>query len=222
MKLKTFGVFIFISLISLSQPVFALTAKKTSVQKNRYGFAVDGAESVKDTLSKEIPKMEEAQKSKLEEYNITDQEPVFAWPIENQGITTYFHDPNYYFRNRFPHPGLDMRTLKEGRPSSGLEIHAPEDGIVGRAYAKGRDYSYLVLLHGQGFSTVYGHLSKILVQEGDYVKKGEVVALSGGAPGTLGAGFVTTGPHLHFELRLNDIAVNPLLYLPEEKIIARK
>ena len=137
-----------------------------------------------------------------------------AWPVPNQGIAAYFHDPDYPYRYIFEHPAIDIRTLINGKSSSGLRVRAAADGYVGKAHDGGMGYSYILLVHDNGLSTVYGHVSAIYVSEGQYVKQGDIIGLSGGAPGTPGAGKLTTGPHLHFEVRLNGIPVDPLDYLP--------
>jgi len=78
---------------------------------------------------------------------------------------------------------------------------------------KGTAYAYVMLIHGNGISTVYGHVNKILVKEDDFVMQGQPIALSGGLPGTLGSGPFTTGPHLHFEVRQDGVPVDPMDFL---------
>jgi len=97
---------------------------------------------------------------------------------------------------------------------TGLDIRAPA-GTPVKAAAAGevlfagwlRGYGQIVILdHGGDLSTVYGHLSQIRVEEGKVVKGGEVI-------GNVGNTGVASGPHLHFEVRVNGEAKNPVSYL---------
>ena len=133
-----------------------------------------------------------------------------AWPVSPlRGISAFFHDPGYPFRYLFEHPAIDIRAAQ------GTSIRAPEDGFVARVKFNGNtSYGYVMLIHNNELSTVFGHISQPLVQEEEFVSQGQIIALSGGTPKTHGAGNLSTGAHLHFEVRLNGIPVNPLEYLP--------
>lgn len=158
----------------------------------------------------EIASMEKSMREKIasmegKKLNINDN--GIAWPVTKNYITTYFHDPDYPFRYIFEHPGIDIRAAQ------GTTLTAAASGYVARVKDGGLGYSYIMIVHADGLSTVYGHVSKIYVKEDDYVIQGQRIGLTGGMPGSPGAGSLTTGPHLHFEIRLNGIPVDPLGYI---------
>lgn len=175
------------------------------------------------SITGEISSLEDAFRQKLEETNSFPVlgDAVLGWPVPPiRGISAFFHDPTYPYRRVFEHNAIDIPTPQ------GTPVVSAEDGIV--AIARRRDwvtnsegriirpaYNYVSIVHGEDISTVYGHLSAINVVEGSFVRKGTVIALSGGTPGTAGAGTFTTGPHLHFEVRVNGIPDDPLNYLPQ-------
>lgn len=135
----------------------------------------------------------------------------FDWPVQpDRGISAYFHDPSYAGTFGVQHNAIDIPVYQ------GSTVRASAEGVVYTTRDNGYGYSYIILAHAGGFMTVYGHMSSILVEEGDLVNQGGIIGLSGGMPGTKGAGYMTTGPHLHFEVLSNGLYVDPLDYLPME------
>lgn len=146
------------------------------------------------------------------QFNFTGNPNGFAWPVDpDRGISAYFRDSGYVGVFGVQHNAVDI-PIYQGSP-----IRAAADAVVYTAKDNGYGYSYIILAHSDGFVTVYGHVSNILVKDGQTVSQGAIIGLSGGMPGTKGAGYMTTGPHLHFEMKLNGLFVDPLIYLPMEK-----
>ena len=99
-----------------------------------------------------------------------------------------------------PHEGLDIAN------DAGTPVYATGDGVVEYSGRTQGGYGILVeLSHGFGYTTAYAHLSKVLVKEGQRVKRGDLIALSGRTG-------LVSGPHLHYEVRLNGIRQNPIDY----------
>ncbi len=149
-------------------------------------------------------------------YALTNPQNGAIWPVDAsyKGISAYFRDSGYQKLFGFPHSAIDIPAPAE------TPIRAPANGVVIKVVDNdGGSYNYLVVYHGtdnegHDITTVYGHLPKVFVQKGDIVRRGDIIALTGGAPGTRGTGPYYTGPHLHFEVRSNGVAIDPLSWLP--------
>ncbi len=121
------------------------------------------------------------------------------WPANNYGISSKFGYRTLFGKLEF-HKGIDIPLWY------GSKVRCTGDGVVvSSGWEVG--YGYTVeIQHEMGFTTIYGHNSQLLVSVGDEVKAGDVIALSGNSGRS-------TGPHLHYEIRLNDTSVDPLKYL---------
>ena len=184
---------------------------QTKSSEKEYQKLLKQAKAEQEQAAADIVSLEKTVRAKLAKQQgqkLEFNDAGFIWPVPKNIITAYFHDPDYPFRYIFEHPGIDIRA------SQGSLVKAAASGYVARAKDAGSGYSYIMIVHGDGLATVYGHVSKIYVTEDEYVVQGQAIGASGGLPGTPGAGRLTTGPHLHFEIRLNGIPVDPMDYLP--------
>ncbi len=124
----------------------------------------------------------------------------FAWPVAGtitSGFGNRYHPILGY--NRF-HSGIDIAA------PYGTLVKAADGGqVIQAAYSGGYGYSILIY-HGGGFATWYAHLSSFAVSTGQMVQRGQVIGL-------VGSTGLATGPHLHFEVRINGAPQNPLAYL---------
>ncbi|OPZ84295.1 MAG: Murein DD-endopeptidase MepM [Firmicutes bacterium ADurb.Bin419] len=125
------------------------------------------------------------------------------WPTSGR-ISSYFGTRSDPFNSSAKkHEGLDIAA------STGTSIKAAASGTVTFSDTNGNYGKCVIISHGNGISTLYGHASTLLVKVGQKVKKGDVIA-------KVGSTGRSTGPHLHFEVRVNGTQVNPLDYLDKK------
>jgi murein DD-endopeptidase MepM/ murein hydrolase activator NlpD len=131
----------------------------------------------------------------------------FIWPEPQAQISQPFGPSTYWFEpqyGKYPHfhTGIDLVE------PFGSPVYAADDGVVALVGSSSSGYgNYVVIAHSGGLDTLYGHLSTALVKVGESVTQGKPVGLEGSSGNS-------TGPHLHFELRINQVPVNPAPYLP--------
>nr|WP_244404002.1 LysM peptidoglycan-binding domain-containing M23 family metallopeptidase [Meiothermus ruber] len=123
----------------------------------------------------------------------------YRWPISNFTITTYFGRRGVF--QRF-HTGIDLAA------PIGTPIYAARAGQVDTAGWSRYGYGlHVIINHGGAQETLYAHMSRIVVRPGQWVDRGDLI-------GYVGSTGWSTGPHLHFEVRVGGVARNPLAYLP--------
>lgn len=177
------------------------------------------AEQKKGSAAKEFAALLKRQRSYgVSGLKFSQHIPRLVWPVKPiRGISAYFQDPEYEKIFGVKHNAIDIRIAQ------GSQVEAAAPGVVFRVRNNPESYSYVTIRHfkdqgGEEIITVYGHLMEIFIKEGELVQAGQKIGLSGGTPGTPGAGFMTTGPHLHFEVILKRRYQNPLDFLPLEQL----
>jgi len=185
-------------------------AQKRLLKKKRELDDISGAVSHIETLIgieplDELPLQERVDLAKL---NSETRATLLQFipsgsPIPYKGITSKF---GYRM-----HPTLKRRELHRGsdmRAKMNTPVYATADAIVEYAgYHKKSGYGRLVILqHNYGFKTYYGHLNKVVVKSGKFIKKGDLIAYTGNSG-------MSSGPHLHYEVRFMSRAVNPFWFI---------
>lgn len=122
------------------------------------------------------------------------------WPVEGQVTGSFGERIDPFNGEGAFHTGVDIAAIV-GQP-----VVAPADGVVDFANFMGGYGRAIILEHGHGIITRYGHLSGFAVTPGQHVRRGDVI-------GFVGLSGRSTGPHLHYEVRINDTPVNPYKYL---------
>ena len=126
---------------------------------------------------------------------------LVAWPADGEKTSGFGPRVHPIFGSVRQHNGIDL----DG--DTGDRVRAARSGEVILAGERGGFGNTIVIYHGLGYSTLYGHLSRIEVSEGQNVESGDRI-------GAIGSTGWSTGPHLHFELRIDGRAVDPTPYLP--------
>lgn len=159
-------------------------------------------EEQEDQLLRESKQLEKVIQDLQRKSKLKYSDGKLLWPVPSSSIIT---SP---FGMRL-HPILGTSRMHTGIDISaemGADIVAAANGqVIFSGYYGG--YGYAVIIdHGDGISTLYAHCSALLVKEGDMVKRGQVIA-------KIGSTGLSTGPHLHFEVRKNGVPVNPMDWL---------
>ncbi|PXY00930.1 hypothetical protein DF185_13620 [Marinifilum breve] len=188
----------------MTNPVSNQTATKAIVNNTPSQKMADpdvkakGNEMVNSKTSATAPKAVALENHKaslieVEKRSIPSTKPIYDKYRLSSKFGNRFH-PTLY-RWRF-HGGVDMACPK------GTKIHVPADGVIVKSGWNGGYGNYIKVKHGNGYETIYGHLSKVSVKKGQKVKKGDVI-------GKVGSTGRSTGPHLHYEIIKNKKRVNP-------------
>ncbi len=153
----------------------------------------------------------------VEPYRLTPGQKLFI-PNGRKDLTRFLRKPD-------PAPGYDLAWPIVGKLTQGYSeghraidigsvygapVYAARAGVVIHAAWAKIGYGYTVIVdHGGGLTTLYGHLKGAWVHVGDHVKRGQLI-------GEVGSTGRSTGPHVHFEIRVEGVRVNPLNHLPPE------
>lgn len=156
-----------------------------------------------DGIAGKIAELAQLPDAKNEDTTSPIARPVY--PI--QTIVRYYNDPAFQQENGFKHEGIQIEAEQR------TPVYAARDGVIYHIFDNMDSISWIMIVHQNGYVTTYQYLNHILVQPGDVVKRGQIIGYSGGEPGTKGAGFVSEGENITFNVYRNGVSLDPLTVL---------
>jgi murein DD-endopeptidase MepM/ murein hydrolase activator NlpD len=143
---------------------------------------------------------------KADKYLNTIRYLPFGKPLEGNITSRYGKRKDPLNKKSAFHSGIDIRGEK------GDKIFATGDGIVKKAFRNGGHGNYVMIDHGNGYTTSFSHMKKFVVRKGDRIERGQLI----GHVGNTGR---STGPHLHYEIALDKKTINPIKFLRVAKLL---
>ncbi len=166
--------------------------RKVQTDRKAYEQSINELEAVSHDIQKEL--------SKIPGYKGPVSTGPMIWPTQGRVSSPFGYRIHPIFKTKKLHTGIDIAA------PMGRNIVAANDGKVLSAGWRNGYGRTLMIDHGKGITTLYAHTSKLLVKKGDIVSKGQIVA-------KVGSTGYSTGPHLHFEVRVNGAPKNPMGWL---------
>jgi len=197
------------SILKSNEDAKSMLLEETKGEEEKYIEMKQKAKEAEQALKGDLARVEDEiskEKERLSRMTrVSLGQSSLLWPVDGK-ITAYFMDPTYPFINILgQHMGIDIAAPR------GTAMKAAHSGIVTVGY-NAYGYGKYVLItapssDGGLISTLYGHMNSIYVKSDEDVKEGQVI-------GEVGSTGFSTGPHVHFEVRVDKTPVNPLIYLP--------
>lgn len=183
--------------------------KKVATKVERTKAELAKIESSRQQLEKALEEYEQTSREIGDQINKDEQNNPsevlgsgkMMWPVKGRITSLFGWRYHPILRKKKYHNGEDIAVPR------GTSVQAADGGIIVVSGWKGGYGNYVAINHGNGISTGYGHNSRLLVHQGERVVKGQGIALSGSTG-------LSTGPHVHFEVRKNGKPVDPSIYLP--------
>lgn len=172
-----------------------LEEEKTEDTKNSGGPFIPQSENDQDNLIQ-----------KTDTYLKKIQYIPLGRPVEGKITSRFGKRSDPVNKKKGFHTGIDFRGER------GEKIYATADGIVKKAFVNGGYGKYLLISHGNGYTTSFAHMQTFLVKKSERVKRGQIIGLVGNTGRS-------TGPHLHYEINLNKKPINPHKFMEFAKLL---